>query len=366
VKIIHVCPKYYPHIGGMETHIHDLISRLKKAGLDIEVYTTEPGIKHVKQEMLDGISITRFPVIAPSETVYFSPSLYTAMRKVKVDIVHAHNYRALPMLFAALTKKQGTRLVVTTHLGFSKLGKWIYYIYDPLLGKKIFLRADKIIVVSPAELEEVPTLKKYCTKIVYIPNGVDFSEVNRIYSVERPARATVNLLCVSRLERKKGVQTAIKTVDFLKTLPVHLSIIGDGPEMSRLKTLVDGLDLGHLVTFKGKMTKENVYNVYSQSDIFLLLSEYEAHSIALTEAMAFGLVPIVTNVGGNPVIVDEETGYLVNYPADAQKIAEIIKQLMSGRELLAAKSQAARDKTYARFSIDCTVNRLLDVYKSII
>jgi L-malate glycosyltransferase len=365
VKIIHVCPNYYPHVGGTEAHIHDIISKLKKAGLDIEIYTTEPGIRYVKKEVYDGISITRFPVIAPSETIYFSPSLYMAMRKVKVDIVHAHNYRALPMLFAAFTKKKGTRLVVTTHLGFSKIGRWIYYIYDPLFGKKIFQRADKIIVVSPAELDQVPTLKKYSEKIVCIPNGVDFSEVNRISSVERQARTTVNLLCVSRLERKKGVEAIIKTIDWLKALPIHLNIIGDGPDMRRLRILVDELNIGHLVTFKGQMTKEDVYILYSQSDIFLLLSEYESHSMALTEAMAFGLVPIVTNVGGNPVIVDEETGYLVNYPADAEKVASIIKQLVSGPELLDAKSQAARDKTSARFSMDSTVNRLIDVYTSI-
>ena len=54
--------------------------------------------------------------------------------------------------------------------------------------------------------------------------------------------------------------------------------------------------------------------------------------MALTEAMAFGLVPFVTGVGGNPYIVDEEIGYIFDYPADAGKVAATMKQLISDRD----------------------------------
>ena len=276
MKILQVCPIYYPHIGGVEANVHDVSRYLRKAGLDVEVYTTGPPVKATKREVIDGIEVTYFPAIAPSETVYFSYPLYKALKKVKADIVHAHTYQALPMLFAALTKKRGTGLVVTTHLGFPKLGKWIYYIYNPLFGRKIFDRADKIIIVSPAELDRIPTLRKYSGKIACVPNGVDFSEINQSYLADRQARATVNLLCASRVERRKGIEAAIKAIDYLKELPVHLNIVGGGPDMSRLRSLVDKLNLGHMVTFKGEVTKGELYALYAQSDIFLLLSEYEA------------------------------------------------------------------------------------------
>ena len=165
VKILQVCPRYYPHTGGIQVHIKDMSQYLVKAGFDVEVYTTELAIRYIKQDVVDGINITRFPSIAPSKTIHFSYPLYKSLKKVNVDIIHAHNYRALPMLFAALAKKQGTSLIVTTHIGFSKLGRWIYRIYNPLFGRKIFDRADKIIIVTPAELDEVPILKKYNHKI---------------------------------------------------------------------------------------------------------------------------------------------------------------------------------------------------------
>ena len=365
MKIIQVCPVYYPHIGGVEAHVHDISRCLKEAGVEVEVYTAGPPVKATKREVVDGIDVTYFPATTPQETIYFSYSLYKALKKVKADIVHAHNYRALPMLFAALTKKRGTGLVVTSHLGFPKLGRWIYYIYNPLFGRKVFDRADKIITVSPAELDHVPTLRKYSDKITCIPNGVDFSEINQSYLADRQARATVNLICASRVERKKGIEAAIRVAACLRELPVHLNIVGEGPDMSRLKTLIDELNLGEVVTFKGRVTKDELYALYAQSDIFLLLSEYEAHSVALTEAMAFGLVPVVTGVGGNPYIVDEETGYLFDYPAEAEKVAATVKQLIKNQDLLAVKGQAARDKAVAQFNLDSTVERLMEVYKSV-
>lgn len=365
VKILQVCQRYYPHIGGVAAHVKDLSRYLAKAGFDVEVYTTEPTLKAIKQEIVDGISVTRFPAIAPSGTLHLSFPLYKALKRVKVDIIHAHNYRALPMLLAALTKKQGTGLVVTTHLGFSKLGRWLYYIYNPLFGRKIFDRADKIIIVSPAELDEVPILKKYSHKIAYIPNGIDFSEIDEAYLASRQAKANLNLLCVSRVERKKGIEVAIKATDCLKELPIHLNIVGDGPDMSRLKSLVNELNLSHLITLKGKVTKEELYTLYSQSDVFLLLSEYEAHSIALTEALAFGLVPIVTRVGGNPYIVDSELGYIVDYPANAGEVAAMVKELVSDTKLLKQKGEKARNKAAKYFDIKTQVKRLIEIYESV-
>jgi glycosyltransferase involved in cell wall biosynthesis len=365
MKILQVCPTYYPHIGGVEAHVHDVSGYLRKAGLDVEVYTTKPSIKTMTQEVIDGINVTYFPTFAPSETVYFSYPMYQALKKVKADIVHAHNYRALPMLFAALTKRRDISLVVTTHLGFSKLGKWIYYIYNPLFGRKIFGRADKIIIVSLTELDQVPTLRRYSEKIVCIPNGVDFSEINQSYLADRQTGATVNLLCASRLERRKGVEAAIKAVDCLKALPIHLNITGDGPDMSRLKSLVDELNLGDVVTFNGRVTKQELYTLYSQSDIFLLFSEYESYSIALLEAMAFGLVPIVTSVGGNPDIVDEEAGYLLAYPADADEVAAILRGLVSNTKLLKQKGEKARNKALKDFDLEIQVKRLIGIYQSV-
>jgi len=365
VRVLQVCPRYYPHIGGIEILLRNLSKRLQKAGFEVEVYSTDAPAGAVKQEVVDEICVTRFPSISPADTIYLSYSLYRALKTAQADIIHAHNYMALPMLFAALAKKKGAALVVNTQLGFSKLGRWVYHIYDPLCGKKIFDRADKIVISSPAELREVPLLKSYEQKTVCIPNGIDLFEVGRSYFAKSQAKATLDLLYVGRIERKKGIGTIIEAVNHLKGLPVSLNIVGDGPYMQTLRGMVNKLGLTDMITLKGRIPKEELYLIYSTSDLFLLLSEYEAHSIALSEAMAFGLVPIVTRVGGNPYMVDDETGYVVDYPAKAEEVAAIVKRLIYDAKLVKQKGEKARDYAVKHFDIETQVKRLIEIYESV-
>ena len=365
MKVLQVCHRYYPHIGGIETLLHSVSKRLQKVGFEVEVYSADAPPGAAKQEVVDEVSVTRFPSFSLGDTVYLSYPLYRALKMAEADVIHAHNYRALPMLLAALAKKEDTALVVNTHLGFSKLGRWIYHIYNPLFGKRIFDRADRIIISTPAELDEVPILKRYEQKTVCMPNGVDLSEIDRYYLTKRQAKTTLDLLYVGRIERKKGIRAIIETVNYLKGLPVSLNIVGDGPYMQTLRGIVDKLGLTDTITFRGRVTTEELYTIYSTSDVFLLLSEYEAHSIALTEAMAFGLVPVVTRVGGNPCMVDAEFGYIVDYPADADEVATILRQLASNTKLLQQKRDKARNYAVKHFDIETQVKRIIEIYRSV-
>lgn len=365
MKVLQVCPRYYPHIGGVETHVRSVSKGLQNAGFEVEVYSADAPLGALTQEVVDGVRVTRFPSISPRDTVYFSSPLYRALKKVEADIIHAHNYRALPMLFAAYAERKDTALVVTMHVGFSKLGRWAYYIYDPLFGKKIFDRADKITICTPAELEMIPLLRSYEQKIVFVPNGVDLAEIRTHYSASRRAETTLNLLYVGRIEKKKGIRTVIEAVNLLKTLAVSLTIVGDGPDMQMLQGMVDKLGLTDTITFKGGIIQEELYSIYSTSDVFLLLSEFEAYSLALAEAMAFGLVPIVTRVGGNTYMVGHEVGYLVDYPSSAGEVASILKRLIFDRKLLRQKSEETRDYAVNHFDIDTQVKQIIEIYESV-
>ena len=205
MKILQVCPRYYPHIGGVETHVRSVSQRLQKAGFEVEIYSTDAPPGALKQETLDDIRVTRLPSLSPHDTVYFSYPLRHALNKAKADLIHAHNYRALPMLFAARAKRQDIPLVITMHLGFSKIGRWIYYIYNPIFGKQIFDRAYKIIVCTPAELVEVSLVKNYKNKMVFIPNGIDLTEIGSYHLARRQPKTILNFLYVGRIERKKGI-----------------------------------------------------------------------------------------------------------------------------------------------------------------
>ena len=94
-----------------------------------------------------------------------------------------------------------------------------------------------------------------------------------------------------------------------EAMPAKLLLVGDGPEVSKVCKLVNKFGLNNRVLFLGK--QENLEELYSISDLMLLLSEKESFGLVLLEAMACGVPCIGTNVGGIPeVITDGQSGFL--------------------------------------------------------
>ena len=177
LRIIEVAPRFPPCTGGIETHVYLLSRMLRQSGFDVEVFTTDSSARTILRDSVGGIPVTRFPSIAPYDTGYYSRSMAKALRKVKADLVHAHGYQSLPMLSAALAKRHNkSHLVVTTHLGVSKLGRLPYVLYNPIFGRMIFDKADKILLVSREELDRLPVLARHSRKVEVIPNGIEIPD----------------------------------------------------------------------------------------------------------------------------------------------------------------------------------------------
>ena len=106
-------------------------------------------------------------------------------------------------------------------------------------------------------------------------------------------------------------------------------IVGDGPEESKLKRLVDKLNISDKVVFNGQVEYRDLAKYYSQADIFVRASLSEGQGIAFLEAMASGVPVIGTPVGGIPdFLEDGRTGLFCevsNPESIAQKINEILK-----------------------------------------
>src|SRR3990170_8482583 len=115
IKIGMVCHRYYPDIGGVETHVREISERLVQRGFDVDVICTDPSWKYPGQEYHNGVRIKRFKSLAPKDAFYFAPQLYYYFKKYGHDynIIHAHNYHALPALFVSAAVK--IKFVFTSH-----------------------------------------------------------------------------------------------------------------------------------------------------------------------------------------------------------------------------------------------------------
>lgn len=199
------------------------------------------------------------------------------------------------------------------------------------LMKKLLCMAD----VSFAQgAEYIPFIKKLTGKdAVYTPNYV----LNRSllpYETNRPFNP-IRLLYFGRVSESKNIDVVLKTAGILKKkgLKVWVSIIGGFQESYRFELDMLCRDIGLTpdeYRFWGQQPFEVIRSELQKSHFFVFPSKekMEGHSNSLTEAMTFGVVPIVSTAGFNASIVDQDK--LVVYDYDPNSYAEKIIEILDG------------------------------------
>ena len=332
-----ICPRYFPFNGGIETHVREISERLQNKGVNIEVLTTDPSGELPEKDIINGVKVRRFKSFAPSDNYHFSLQLmkYLVKNSKNYDVLHAHSYHDFPALYVAQTKNK-RKFVFTPHYhggGHAFFRDILHFPYR-ILGGQIFNEADNIICVSSYErnliLNHFPNISK---KITIIPNGINLQE----FKLERGKRKRGKLLYVGRLEEYKGIQYLIKVLPELDT-KFFLQIIGKGPYKKNLTQLVNELHLIDRVNFLEDLTREDLLKEYSNSEVFILLSKYEAYSICVAEALASSTPCIVANNSALKEWVDNKNCFGIDYPIIPNTLAKLIievskKNIQNMREL---------------------------------
>jgi glycosyltransferase involved in cell wall biosynthesis len=183
------------------------------------------------------------------------------------------------------------------------------------------------------------------SNIKVIPNGVLIPETTTKIPDLRG-------ITVSRLVSWKNVNIVIETA--IKC-GVPLKIIGDGP----LETQLSKYETNDLIKLLGRKTKSEVTGLLKESNIFFLLSSYEGQSFALTEALANGMLCVVSDIPGNMQLVKHmENGFIFNLLKQAESTEELIK-LLSSRSLVDEIASNARNYAIANLNTNIIANRIM-------
>jgi glycosyltransferase involved in cell wall biosynthesis len=336
MRILQVCPRYPPFIGGVEAHVNEISERLVKRGHDVEVISCDPFENLPREEVVNGVRIKRFKSWAPKDAYYFSSELkqYLVKNSQSFDVVHAHSFQAFPALYAAQAKFDN-KFVFTPHYvggGGTFFRNLLYFPYK-ILSSKIFLKADKIICVSKYELELLKSLFKIDDiKLQFIPNGVRLEEFKELRKEKKNYKL---ILCVSRIEKYKGVQFTIKALKNLDS-NVHLMVVGKGPYKNNLIKLVEKMDLSNRVTFYEPLDRAELLKAYSKADVFVLTSSREAMPITIAEALAAKIPCIVSRIPFLIEWIDDKNCFGIDYPIDNYSLSNLLDSVI-GSEVSSTK-----------------------------
>lgn len=325
MKILQVTPRYHPYIGGVEEHVKTISERLAKKH-DITVFTCDPSATLPKTEEINQVTVNRFYSFAPQEAYYFSPAMISALKRAAFDVVHAHNYHAFPLFFSAWTRAH--TFVVTPHYhghGHTPVRNLLLRGYRPL-GRIALRKAHTIVCVSQYEKSLLKThFNIEDKKMVVIPNGVDTKEFEQCKKWN-PPQNTKKILCVSRLEKYKGIHHIIDAVARLDAT-YHLDIVGTGSYKKELVTLAKNLHVQERVTFSESLPREILVRKYCEASVFVLLSAAEAYSISVAEALASKTPCIVADTSALSEWIDNTTCFGIGYPVNNDTLVQCIKKV---------------------------------------
>jgi phosphatidyl-myo-inositol alpha-mannosyltransferase len=373
VRIALVTEYYYPHLGGVTEHVHNLALQFQRQGHPTIVVTARMdaparGID-LEHEASDPPFVRR---IGTSRTIYSAGSfarittglnlrrdLRELFRRERIDLVHVHGglNPTLGLVAPEAAGDLGLPVVATFHSWFASSA--LCRVFRVPLQRRLDRHAAVLAVSQPV----VEAHARYFeADWEIIPNGVD-TEFFRTDAGLGPPRGDPELLFLGRLDPRNGLDTLLTAMPaVLSRLPgARLTIAGDGP----LRPVYERMarPLGPAVEFVGRVNGDRPQH-YARACMYLCPTTKASFGITLLEAMACGTPMLVSDITGFRELVSDGTEAILVPRERPRAWAEAILQLVADRGRLAMMGAAGRRKAedYAWPKIAA---RVMDVYRRV-
>lgn len=274
----------------------------------------------------------------PMDTALASKIVDVALFE-NLDILHVHYalpHATIGYLSREILKTKGKSLpFVTTLHGTDITLIGADRSYFPVVEFSI-KQSNAVTAVSEALKIQTREIFNIEDEIHVIPNFIDFDRFGKktIPNLRKKIAADdEKIIChVSNFRKVKRIDDVISVFNIVRTkTPSKLMLIGDGPERSRIENMCRELNICDEVRLLGK--QDQVDELLSLSDLFLLPSEHESFGLAALEAMACEVPVISSNIGGlNEVVQDGINGYTCNV-GDVADMSQKALYILSDKEI---------------------------------
>lgn len=360
----------YPTVGGSGVIATELGKLLAEKGHEIHFISSSLPFRLKKMYhniYYHQVEVNQYNVFqySPYDIALASKMAEVADRE-NLDILHVHY--AIPHAVCAILAKQminkDIKIVTTLHgTDITVLG------YDRSLSRAIkygIENSDFVTAVSNSLIKQTNELINPQKKIETVYNFIDERIYQKMNSESLKEHLNIHndekvIIHVSNFRAVKRVPDVVKAFSLVeKQVKAKLLLVGDGPEMTVVCNLVSELGLRDKVLFLGK--QDNVEELYSLSDLMLLLSEKESFGLVALEAMACGVPCIGTNIGGIPEVIEDGENGFICHVGDIDSIADKAITLLSDHLLHEKLSNQALMTVHEKFRADRIVGQYEDIY----
>jgi glycosyltransferase involved in cell wall biosynthesis len=295
MRILHVTDCYLPRLGGIESHVADLVAQQRSEGHDAGVLTSTPtGAAATDPDWVTRVSSPRVSLTGAGGA---SRQVLDAL--AGADVVHAHVSVVSPFAFGIARRAASRDLptLVTVHSLWSHLGLL------PALGAAVTGLADWPVqwsAVSEAAAAPVRRALGTGAEVLVLPNAVDPARwrVARrepagpptIFSVMRFTR-TKRPLALARMLREVRAQLPAGA-------PLRAVLIGDGPQRPPVERYLGRHAMRDWVELPGRLSRAEIRAAYADAGLYVAPADRESFGIAALEARCAGLPVVASSHGG--------------------------------------------------------------------
>jgi len=341
-------------IGGAERFVIDLAKVQQATGKKVAILSfsseLDPLVNIAKSEGIDVLFITK---------KWWNNTLALKSILKMTQVVHCHSEPVLQCILLALPFLREQRFIYTRH-GEGSVKQSNFELLH--FFAKFFV--DEVTFVSEGAkthfMRQI-NWKKIPAKV--IENGVDTSS----FDLKRKPNNNAGILRLGSVGRQITLKAqhhlleAIHKLSDKNRVDCEVHFVGDGPRRAFLENKAK-TDFENVTShFHGIVLNRD--DIFANIDVLVVNSEIEGLSIAMIEAMAYGIPVIATNVGGNPrLVLPNKTGWLYQY-ADIDTLSEILNEILNERHTIENYGMAAQHHIRNNFSINKAAEMYNQLYK---
>ena len=382
MRILHVLTYYRPHISGLTIYVERLSRGLARAGHQVTVLTSQYDRTLARDEIMDGVTIVRVPVLARVSKGVIMPTFGVRLRQLLpgFDLVHLHLPQFDGAGIAINARLFGKPSLLTIHgdirlpaTPFNRLVQPIIDVMNRIAGHHV----DCVVSYTEDFARHSRYLSRYAHKLSVLPPPVeveppghdDLAAFRRKWGVTEAQRPLIGMC--ARLATEKGVEVLVQALQAIRRRRPAARVIFAGPyrdvigEEAYARRLQPHFDaLGEAWTFVGSLQGRELSAFYASCDVTVLpsLNSTESFGLVQVESMLCGTPSICSDLPGVRVPVQTTGMGEVVPPGDAAVLAEAILRVCDNR----ASYVRPRDFIAQRYSTERTVSAYQSLYSSLI
>lgn len=355
---------YYPHLGGIERYIDNLMKQFIKMNYDVVLVTSNYNDMESLEKVNKNFTIIRLPIFNVFKNRY---PIVKNNKETKRLISNLDNRKIVSIIV-------NTRFHLTSHVGIKYGNKHNIPVYLIEHGSNYVTLDNRFIDFFANRYEDFLTMKikknvkgfygvsnacgKWLKNFNIDASGTWYNAIDTEQKLpKRVKHDTINFLYAGRLIKQKGVNNILDAFEELekKYSNIRLFIAGDGPEFESLKGKYDNDN----IIFLGKLSFNELTKYYAKTDVFLYPPLWpEGLPTSILEAGLMGCAVIGTDQGGIcEVITNNKNGLIVN--TEVSSLYKAMEELTNNEDKRDKLASALYDTVMNKFSFEVTAKKIL-------